>query len=81
MPSVTTPEHRAYAAEVRKRLATYEKARDLVNIGAYASGSDPEIDTALAALPGIMALLQQDTQEFTPLEASLHQMETICTGG
>lgn len=78
MPAVTTSEHRAYAAQVRKLLAAYEKARDLINIGAYISGSDPEIDAALAALPAIMALLQQDTQEFTPLEQSLQQMEAIC---
>jgi flagellum-specific ATP synthase len=78
MPAVTTPEHRAYAAQVRKLMATYEKARDLVNIGAYASGSDPEIDAALEALPGIMDLLQQTQQEFTPLEEILRQMKQIC---
>jgi FliI/YscN family ATPase len=78
MPAVTAPEHRAWAAQVRKLLATYEKARDLINIGAYVTGSDPEIDAAIESLPGIMALLQQSTQEFTPIEETQRMMNAIC---
>jgi flagellar protein export ATPase FliI len=81
MPAVTTAEHRAYASQVRKLLATYEKARDLINIGAYVSGSDPEIDEAIAALPGIMALLQQEQDETTSLEDTQRLIEMICTEG
>lgn len=77
MPAVTTPEHRANAAKVRKLLATYEKARDLINIGAYVKGSDPEIDAAIEALPAIMALLQQGQHEFTPFEECLNMMKAI----
>lgn len=77
MPAVTLPQHRAWAAEVRKLLASYEKARDLINIGAYVSGSDPEIDAAIRSLPAIMSLLQQNMSEFTPLEDTLNIMENI----
>ena len=73
MPYVTTVEHRRYAAEMRKLMATYEKARDLVNIGAYVHGSDPEIDASLAALPKINAFLQQSPEEATPFD----QVETM----
>jgi len=76
MPAVTTPEHRSWAAQVRKHMATYEKARDLVNIGAYVSGSDPEIDAALAALPAINAFLQQG-KEFTPFEETERALREI----
>jgi flagellum-specific ATP synthase len=68
MPYVTSDEHRKYAAEMRKLMATYEKARDLVNIGAYVHGSDPEIDASLAALPKINAFLQQPADEATPFD-------------
>jgi flagellum-specific ATP synthase/type III secretion protein N (ATPase) len=78
MPAVTTPEHRAYAATVRKYMAAYEKARDLINIGAYVNGSDPEIDAALNALPGINSFLLQDTQEFTPFDECERQLKQIC---
>ena len=76
MPAVTAPEHRAAAARVRRLLATYEKARDLVNIGAYAAGSDPEIDAALAALPALMGFLQQGV-EFSPFEETTHRLTEI----
>ncbi|MCI0520749.1 MAG: flagellar protein export ATPase FliI [Chloroflexi bacterium] len=77
MPAVTQPEHRAYAGQVRKLLATYEKARDLINIGAYVPGSDPEIDAAMRALNPIMDFLQQG-QEVTAFEETQRMMERIC---
>jgi FliI/YscN family ATPase len=81
MPAVTTPEQRAWAAHVRKLMATYEKARDLVNIGAYVDGSDPEIDASLQALPAITAFLQQDTQEVSPIHETQALLKTISDGG
>jgi flagellum-specific ATP synthase len=80
MPAVTQPEHRANANQTRKLMATYEKARDLINIGAYVAGSDPEIDAAIRELPEILNFLQQKHDEFTPLEETLRLMDTICTG-
>jgi FliI/YscN family ATPase len=68
MGAVTSADHRSYAGLARRLLAAYEKARDLVNIGAYASGSDPEIDAALAVLPAISAFLQQEQDDSTGFE-------------
>jgi len=79
MPAVTSSEHRANAAKVRKLMATYEKARDLVNIGAYVAGTDPEIDAALAALPALMGFLQQGV-EFAPFESTMQMMEAATAG-
>jgi FliI/YscN family ATPase len=59
MPAITTSVHRRQASKMRKMMATYEKARDLINIGAYVTGSDPEIDEAITALPKINGFLQQ----------------------
>jgi flagellum-specific ATP synthase len=80
MPAVTTPVHLSHASHMRKLLATYEKARDLVNIGAYVTGSDPEIDAALKALPVMTAFLQQTSQNFSPLEETLSQLQLIYQG-
>lgn len=76
MSSVTEQDHRADAGVVRRLLATYDKARDLVNIGAYVKGSDPEIDAALDALPALMAFLQQGI-EFAPLDETRGKMRAI----
>jgi FliI/YscN family ATPase len=76
MGAVTNKEHRDRAALARKLLATYEKARDLVNIGAYAPGSDAEIDAALSALPALLRFLQQGV-EFSPFEDTLQLLADI----
>jgi len=68
MPAITSPEHVRMASVVRKHLAVYEKARDLVNIGAYVSGSDPEIDAALAVMPQLLAFLQQSRDDVTAFD-------------
>ncbi len=80
MPSITAAPHREAAANARRLLATYEKARDLVNIGAYVSGSDPEIDAALAALPALNAFLRQGV-EFSPFDETERLLTTAAGGG
>lgn len=80
MPAVITPEHKDAAGHFRRLLAAYERARDLINIGAYVKGSDAEIDAALAALPHLMGFLQQGV-EFTPFETTLASLSAIRGAG
>jgi flagellum-specific ATP synthase len=75
MPAVTSAEHLQLAGFARKHLATYEKAHDLVNIGAYADGSDPDIDAALRIMPLLNAFLQQDCHEITLLDETLAMLQ------
>jgi flagellum-specific ATP synthase/type III secretion protein N (ATPase) len=77
MPALTTREHLQFASFARKNLAAYEKVRDLVNIGAYVNGSDPEADTALLVMPVLTSFLQQDRMEFTGLEATIQALNEI----
>lgn len=60
MGAVTDPEHRAAAARVRRAMARWEAARDLVAAGAWVPGADPALDAAAAAMPAIEAFLRQD---------------------
>lgn len=76
MPHITSREHRGWAAKARKLLATYEKARDLINIGAYVSGSDPEVDEAISAMPIIDSFLLQG-KEFSDFSDTTSQLEAI----
>lgn len=55
------PERTAAARKVRAALATYEESRDLVELGAYVSGTNPALDIAIRARPEITAFLRQDT--------------------
>jgi flagellum-specific ATP synthase len=80
MPAITSKEHRSQAGLTRKLLATYEKARDLINIGAYVSGTDPEIDASITALPLMNAYLQQGPV-FSPFEETLAYLNEIASVG
>lgn len=77
MPAITTKEHLQLAAFARKNLAVYEKFRDLVNIGAYVKGSDPEADTALLVMPDINRFLQQNRSEVSPFQDTLQTLNEI----
>ena len=59
MPRVTSPEQRRAAVQLRRILATYQEAEDLISDGAYQGGTSPEIDAAIAARPAALAYLQQ----------------------
>ncbi len=60
MTDIVTPEHAAAARVLRRHLATYEENRDLVLMGAYRGGADPEIDAAIACHPAVMEYIRQD---------------------
>lgn len=61
--AVTTPEQQALARDLRRLLAAYRDAKDLVDLGAYVSGADPVVDRALVLQPQIEAFLQQAMSE------------------
>jgi flagellum-specific ATP synthase len=80
MTAVTSREHVAAARRLRQLLARYNKARDLIQLGAYAAGHDPELDAAVRLQPGIVQFLQQDMFEQSGLESSLsHLMQTLAS--
>ncbi|HWA76087.1 MAG TPA: FliI/YscN family ATPase [Polyangiaceae bacterium] len=53
---------------VRDLMSAYREALDLIQVGAYAAGSDPRVDAACAAHPHIDAFLKQRTSERTSME-------------
>jgi FliI/YscN family ATPase len=61
MPRVATAPHRALAMRIREWLSVYEENRDLVQIGAYKSGTNPRLDAAIQRAPAIEAFLQQES--------------------
>jgi flagellum-specific ATP synthase len=59
MIDIVSPEHQGRANQVRRWLATHREAEDLIQIGAYAPGSSPAIDEAIARLPAVTTFLRQ----------------------
>src|SRR3954453_12481444 len=77
---ITTPDVRAAGNEVRKLMATYKEKADLISIGAYQPGSDPETDAAIAARGPIDGFLKQGVTEPSSAEgadATLAQLATL----
>lgn len=60
---LATPEQKEAANHARRLLAVYRENQDLINIGAYKAGGNPEIDEAIAKLPAINNILQQVATE------------------
>lgn len=68
--TVTTPEQRAAATTLRRLMAAHRDVRELVEIGAYVSGANPDADRALALWPQIEAFLRQGLDERCDPETS-----------
>jgi len=64
-PAILSRDKRDMAGEIRRLLAAYREAKDLVEIGAYASGSNPLVDRAIAYKDRIDVFLRQDITEIT----------------
>lgn len=60
---LASPKHREAAGKLREILATYRKAEDLINIGAYVKGSNPQIDKAIEKIDVISSYLRQPQSE------------------
>jgi flagellum-specific ATP synthase len=78
MPAVTQPEHREQAALVRKLLSVYARSEDLVRIGAYKPGSDPDLDRALRARAAIRSFLTQDAREQVGFADCERRISSLC---
>ncbi len=80
MVDVTSSDHQELAGRMRRILAVYRDAEDLVNIGAYAAGSNREIDEALKLMPSIRAFLQQGLFEKAPYDEVVGRMRQALKG-
>lgn len=77
MPDVVQEHHLTTAQEVRTILSTYRKAEDLINIGAYVKGSNPNIDKALKYIHKVNAFLKQGVDETALFYSAVSQMAGI----
>ncbi len=63
MPDICSPEHQQAANRLRRLLGIYAENEDLISVGAYQEGTNPEIDRAIRLKPAIDAWLCQRTDE------------------
>ncbi|MDI3507949.1 MAG: flagellum-specific synthase [Clostridiales bacterium] len=77
MPDVVTDRHMMLASQIKKIMAVYKGAEDLINIGAYVKGSSQDIDYAIEHINDINAFLQQPVGQAFSLPEILSMMENI----
>ena len=77
MVDIVDKRHRELARKLLRTLSIYKDAEDLINIGAYVDGSNPDIDYAKSKIKEINAYLQQDIEERATLEESVKALEEI----
>jgi flagellum-specific ATP synthase len=79
MGKVTSKEHRIVASHLRDLLAAYKANEDLINVGAYAKGSNPKVDKALIIYDDLMNLMRQSQgmTEFLSIDVLYDRMVEI----
>jgi flagellum-specific ATP synthase len=77
MTNVASGEHVDSARRFRQLHARHNKARDLIQLGAYAPGHDTELDTAVRLHDSMTAMLQQGMHEAAPLDDCVRQLHAV----
>ncbi|WNL47261.1 flagellar protein export ATPase FliI [Dyella sp. BiH032] len=77
MPAVVERSHLRAAQQFRQVYSAYRQQRDLIAVGAYQKGSDPQVDRAIAMWPRLRAFLQQEVDDPTALAAAIAALEEI----
>lgn len=77
MSTIASDNHKKNAGIMREVLASYNDAEDLINIGAYKAGSNPQIDYAISKIDEVNSFLCQQTYEKVGFDEAVGQMDEI----
>ncbi len=80
MPQVVSPEWQGLAVNLRQLWGRYQQVRELLPLGGYQSGADPQMDEAVQRYPAIASFLQQGIQEETPITQVLGGLKHVLGG-
>jgi len=70
-------EHMQAASKMRDLMATYQDARDLIDVGAYERGSNPKIDLAIEMMPEINTFLKQSVKDLVSMDSTIDQLKDM----
>lgn len=77
MSQIAAKEHKQAAGKLKNVMATYHEAEDLINIGAYKKGSNPDIDYAIEKIGAVNDYVMQQTDEKFEFEEEVNMLEQI----
>jgi len=74
---IATPEQAKSASKLREAMASYRRAEDLINLGAYVAGSNPKVDSAIHTWPLLQQFLRQAPDQSVKREETLSAMASL----
>lgn len=77
MSQIAEREHKSVSGKLKNVLATYNEAEDLINIGAYKAGSNPEIDYAISKIQTVNEFLRQGVDEKYSFEETVELLKGL----
>lgn len=77
MSDVVTEEHKNIANEIKKVMAIYRDAEDLINIGAYVKGSNEKIDYAIEVIDNILGFIEQGVHDRYSFDETINMLSSI----
>lgn len=77
MKDIVSKEQIEYSTKIIEILSEYEKAEDLINIGAYRPGSNPKIDYAIAMIDKVKIFLTQEIDKKVTIEDTINSMKML----
>ncbi|MBS5521600.1 MAG: flagellar protein export ATPase FliI [Clostridiales bacterium] len=77
MTNIVTPEHRQLASAFRDILSVYEKNEDLISIGAYKAGTNPNLDKAVSKIERVDRFLMQEVGEKFEIDEIIRLMRAV----
>lgn len=76
-PAITTEHQRSLSTELRRLMAAFREAKDLIEIGAYVSGTNPLVDRAVSLKEEIRAFLCQNLADIAIADKSWEELERL----
>lgn len=81
MPNIVDRQHLELMQRFKQLLSRYQQNRDLIAIGAYSPGADPETDLAIERFPHLRAFIRQGLEHAVPLAESINHLRTLLEPG
>ncbi|MCB1941486.1 MAG: flagellum-specific ATP synthase FliI, partial [Candidatus Accumulibacter sp.] len=77
MVNLVSPSHLEQIRRFKNLFSRYQRSRDLISVGAYAAGSDLQLDQAIAIYPSFEVLLQQSLAQRADFDSSVGQLHAL----
>jgi flagellum-specific ATP synthase len=77
MQNIVDDDHLKMMQRFKQLLARYQQNRDLISIGAYTAGADPETDAAIERFPYLRAFIQQGIKQSVHMPESISNLKAL----